>query len=142
MPRRNEDRIAEVHAARQLPKIGMSIEEAAWSLGVDRSTIDRLLCDGELPYTRVRSKPVIDPDDLTTMMKRHKVRRNSDPGFGRRGQDGEGAVNEAITVPAVGKNIPPAERRAPPVALRKNEVVKNRSKTPVSLLSDAVDNTT
>ncbi len=131
MPRRNENRIAEVQAARQLPKIGMSIEEAAWSLGVDRSTIDRLLCDGELPYTRVRSKPVIDPDDLTAMMKRHKVRRNSDPGFGRRGQDGEGTVTEAMTMPGASGMIPP-------LAPQKNAVVKNRSKTPVPALFDAV----
>ena len=109
MPRRNENRIAEAQAARQVPKIALSIEEAAWSLGVDRSTIDRMMSDGELPYTRIRSKPVIDRDDLTTLVKGNKVLRNADPGFGRRRRDP--ALRDRAPMHGQAANAGMAERR-------------------------------
>lgn len=65
------------YADRQVPKISLSIDEAAWSLGVCRNTLDRMMSEGQLPYALIRSKPVIDPEDLRRMIREHKVLRNA-----------------------------------------------------------------
>ena len=110
--RRNRNETPEVpSAARQVPKAALSIDEAAWSLGVSIHTVERMLSDGELPYTRIRTKPVIDPDDLTTMVKAGKVRRNADPGFGRSGQSADGTPREPTknALVKIRSKMPPME---------------------------------
>jgi len=67
---------AALPADRQVPKVGLSIEEAAWSLGVGQAKLYRLISEGQLPVSKIGGNSIIDPADLAALRDRHKILRN------------------------------------------------------------------
>lgn len=63
-------------ADRQVPKVGLSREEAAWSMGVSPFAIDRLISLGEIPVCKIGHRSIIDPEDLREIMERKKILKN------------------------------------------------------------------
>ena len=47
-----------------VPKVALSYEEAAWSLGISRSKLYRLVSEGRLPYVKIDGNSVLRRCDL------------------------------------------------------------------------------
>lgn len=55
----------------------MIIDEVAEELRVHRSTVSRLLADGELPYHNVRGRKLIKREDLDEYFENQRVEKKS-----------------------------------------------------------------
>ena len=47
-----------------VPKVALSYEEAAWSMGISRSKLYRLVSEGRLPCVVIDGNTVLRPSDL------------------------------------------------------------------------------
>ena len=47
-----------------IPKVALSYEEAAWSLGISKSKLYRLVSEGRLPCVTIDGNTVLGPEDL------------------------------------------------------------------------------
>ena len=66
--------------AAPLQKVAYSMEEAAWSLGVSRAKLYRLVSEGRLPCVKIDGNTLIRPKDLEALTDNNLQVR------GRRGQ--------------------------------------------------------
>lgn len=56
----------------QPTKLAYSVTEAAQALGVGRSTLYKLLTDGDLPSTTIGTRRLIFREDLDDFVQRHR----------------------------------------------------------------------
>lgn len=56
----------------------MTIDEAADDLRVHRSTVSRLMREGELPYHNVRGRKLIKREDLEAFFENQRVEKSKD----------------------------------------------------------------
>ena len=68
--------VKELPADRQVPKVGLTVEEAAWSLGVSETKIYRMMSEGKLPVCKVGGNSLVDPEDLRVLLRKCKMLRN------------------------------------------------------------------
>lgn len=62
-----------------LPKVALSYEEAAWSLGISRSKLYRLVSEGRLACVQIDGNTVLRPADLAKFVDANaKVRGSTD----------------------------------------------------------------
>ena len=54
-----------------IPKVALSYEEAAWSLGISRSKLYRLVSEGRLPCVVIDGNTVLRLEDLQTFVTKH-----------------------------------------------------------------------
>lgn len=54
-----------------IPKVALSYEEAAWSLGISRSKLYRLVSEGRLPCVVIDGNTVLRPEDLEKFVAKH-----------------------------------------------------------------------
>ena len=54
-----------------VPKVALSYEEAAWSLGISRSKLYRLVSEGRLPCVVIDGNTVLRPEDLRKFVSAH-----------------------------------------------------------------------
>jgi excisionase family DNA binding protein len=59
-------------ADRRVPKVLLSIEETAWSMGVSEAKIYRLISERKLPVCRVGGNTLILPSDLEDFARKHR----------------------------------------------------------------------
>ena len=54
-----------------VPKVALSYEEAAWSLGISRSKLYRLVSEGRLPCVVIDGNTVLRHEDLERFVAQH-----------------------------------------------------------------------
>ena len=54
-----------------VPKVALSYEEAAWSIGISRSKLYRLVSEGRLPCVKIDGNTVLRPADLEKFVAAH-----------------------------------------------------------------------
>ena len=54
-----------------IPKVALSYEEAAWSLGISRSKLYRLVSEGRLPCVVIDGNTVLRREDLEKFVAQH-----------------------------------------------------------------------
>ena len=54
-----------------VPKVALSYEEAAWSLGISRSKLYRLVSEGRLPCVVIDGNTVLRRKDLEQFVEEH-----------------------------------------------------------------------
>ena len=54
-----------------VPKVALSYEEAAWSLGISRSKLYRLVSEGRLPCVVIDGNTVLRLEDLERFVTNH-----------------------------------------------------------------------
>lgn len=59
-------------ARKERSRLGLSVTEAAEDSGLSRSTLYLLMTEGELPYSKVRGRRVIQPEDVRRLLERHR----------------------------------------------------------------------
>ena len=52
-----------------IPKVALSYDEAAYSLGISRSKLYRLVSEGRLPCVRIDGNTVLRPQDLENLVE-------------------------------------------------------------------------
>ena len=57
----------------QCPKVCLDYEEAAWSLGISKSKLYRLVSEGRLPCVVIDGNTVLRLDDLETFAVKHTI---------------------------------------------------------------------
>ena len=62
---------------RSLPKLALTYEEAAWSLGVSEETLRRGVSEGRLPHVKVGARTLFPVDRLREWLKEHEALRNA-----------------------------------------------------------------
>jgi len=58
-----------------VPKVALSYEEAAWSLGISRSKLYRLVSEGRLPCVEIDGNTLLLLEDLERFVAAHKMLR-------------------------------------------------------------------
>ena len=61
---------------RRIPKVLLSYEEAAWSIGISSRTVERWVSEGLIPVVQIHGIRGIDPADLEALKSKHKVVKN------------------------------------------------------------------
>ena len=56
-----------------IPKVALSYEEAAWSLGISRSKLYRLVSEGRLPCVVIDGNTVLRLEDLEKFAAKHTI---------------------------------------------------------------------
>ena len=74
MSKRNSK--AQLPSDRQLPKLLLTYEEAAWSTGMSRSKLERLVSEGRIPVVVIGGNTLLRPNDLGEFAAQHLVRKN------------------------------------------------------------------
>jgi excisionase family DNA binding protein len=65
----------------EIPKIALTIDEAAYAVGVSPSQLEKWTKDGSLPVSRLSERcPRIDVDELKAFVKRKKENKEVDIG--------------------------------------------------------------
>ena len=65
---------------RIVPKVCLTLVEAAWSLGVSERKVRGLVEEGELPVVKLGGRVLYDPEDLKALMlKCKKIRPKRRP---------------------------------------------------------------
>ena len=72
--------IASAPAGGRLPKVALTYEEAAWSIGISRSKLYRLVSEGRVPCVEIDGNTVLRPSDLEEFVRNHTRLRGSDRG--------------------------------------------------------------
>ena len=75
MPSPGRSERASGHPDRIVPKT-LTVEEAAWSLGISITKIYRLVSEGRLRVSKIDGNSVFDPADLVELRDRHKILKN------------------------------------------------------------------
>ena len=73
-----------------IPKLALSYEEAAWSLGISRSKLYRLVSEGRLPFVQIDGNTVLRPIDLEKFVQANLALKGTP-----RGTDASGADDAA-----------------------------------------------
>jgi len=63
-------------ADRQVPKILLTYEEAAWSLGICERNLRTMVSRGQVPVVELGGKVLFDPGDLEELRQKHKTLRS------------------------------------------------------------------
>jgi excisionase family DNA binding protein len=58
-----------------IPKVALSYEEAAYSLGISRSKLYRLVSEGRLPCVKIDGNTVLRPQDLENLVEANVTTR-------------------------------------------------------------------
>jgi excisionase family DNA binding protein len=61
-----------------VPKVALSYEEAAWSLGISRLKLYRLVSEGRLPCVTIDGNTVLGPSDLKRFVEQNIKLKGSD----------------------------------------------------------------
>ena len=56
-----------------VPKVALSYEEAAWSMGISRSKLYRLVSEGRLPCVVIDGNTVLRLEDLEKFAAKHVI---------------------------------------------------------------------
>ena len=56
-----------------IPKVTLSYQEAAWSMGISRSKLYRLVSEGRLPCVVIDGNTVLRLDDLEKFAAKHTI---------------------------------------------------------------------
>ena len=56
-----------------IPKVALSYEEAAWSLGISKSKLYRLVSEGRLPCVVIDGNTVLRLEDLHTFVTKNII---------------------------------------------------------------------
>lgn len=78
---------------RVVPKVGLSPEEAAWSLGISVAKMYRMISEGQIPVAKIGHNSIVDPEDLRELMKKHRTVKNKS----ERELDGPNMVQSGTT---------------------------------------------
>lgn len=62
---------------RSIPKICLTYDEAAWSLGICERNLRTLVTRGLVPVVELGGKVLFDPADLEKLKRAHKSVRNA-----------------------------------------------------------------
>ena len=57
----------------QCPKVCLDYDEAAWSMGISKSKLYRLVSKGRLPCVVIDGNTVLRPDDLEKFAAKHTI---------------------------------------------------------------------
>ncbi len=57
----------------QCPKVCLDYDEAAWSLGISKSKLYRLVSEGRLPCVVIEGNTVLRLDDLEKFAAKHTI---------------------------------------------------------------------
>ena len=60
-----------------VPKVALSYEEAAWSLGISKSKLYRLVSEGRLPCVVIDGNTVLRHSDLEEFVSKHVILKGS-----------------------------------------------------------------
>lgn len=69
---KNAGKPLEIPRDRVVPKVSLSVEEAAWSLGISRSKVYQLVAEGELTSVKQRGNTLFLLSDLEEFARRFR----------------------------------------------------------------------
>ena len=61
---------------RQIPKLLLTYEEAAWSTGLSKSTLERPVSEGRIPVVVIGGNTRLRPQDLEEFAEKHLRLKN------------------------------------------------------------------
>ena len=64
----------------QCPKVCLDYDEAAWSLGISKSKLYRLVSEGRLPCVSIDGNTVLRLEDLEKFAAKHTILKGHDIG--------------------------------------------------------------
>ncbi len=64
----------------QCPKVCLDYDEAAWSLGISKSKLYRLVSEGRLPCVSIDGNTVLRLEDLEKFAAKHTILKGQDIG--------------------------------------------------------------